>query len=278
MEMHQELSFASIRLGDVTANDAWKLLSPWVETDDRSIASQVVAVLRSWTWKALDRRRRDSSLREWVDLLNRVEAFLADRFEALAAKIDTLVELLHESIAVAELSTPEKLLRRKHVAEILSALKCHQGEWIERAALMDELALKPANTTRLMSLLIDIGWVEQVITGREAEYRLSAEGLSHAPTRDWVAVKSTTVDEQAWVSAMQRNLLLSVASVQKAHSLLSASGAQSREWLHVDHDTHVIHEDVAPFAEEDGDDMDWSGIALSTVKTYAPERLLELTS
>jgi DNA polymerase III delta prime subunit len=45
---------------------------------------------------------------------------------------------------------------------------------------MDELNLKAANMTRLMSLLADVGWAEQLINGREVVYRISVEGAVQA--------------------------------------------------------------------------------------------------
>ena len=180
MSMGKELAFAALLQADLSAAEAWKLLAPLVKAADDGAAYQLTEALRGWTWKALDRRRRDSALREWVDLLNRIEGFFADRFAGLAAKIEMMAELLHESLAVAELARPEDLLRRKHVPIILRVLAKQEGEWTERGALMDELGLRPANTTRLMSLLVDIGWCEQVMLGREAAYRLSAEGLALA--------------------------------------------------------------------------------------------------
>lgn len=200
--MNLELTFSSIRQGDLPAADAWKLLTPIVETNDVRLAARICDVLRAWTWKALDRRRRDAGLREWVDLLNRVEAFLSDRFASLAARIEVLAELLHESLAVAELSSPEALLRRKHVAPILRALaSCDEG-WVDRGALMGELHLKPANTTRLMALLVDMGWVEQAINGREAAYRLSAEGMAKARTLPSAshAVRLPLLETKEWAA------------------------------------------------------------------------------
>lgn len=199
--MQHELAFASIRQGELSAADAWKLLSPLAETEDRHVAAQIFEALRSWVWKTLDRRRRDDGLREWIDVLNRTEAFLADRFEVIAARIEVLVELLHESIAVASLASPEDLLRRKHVAPILRVLACHEGEWLDRAALMDELGLRPANTTRLMTLLVDAGWAEQVVNGREAAYRISAEGLIQAralPPKSGTASRLRLFESADW--------------------------------------------------------------------------------
>ncbi|MEG3166574.1 hypothetical protein U1737_00010 [Sphingomonas sp. LB3N6] len=169
----------------MAASQAWELLVPVLETKSDAVAGQVCDVLRAWTWKALDRRRRDPDLKEWVELLNRVEAFYADRFASLASKLEVLADLLHESLAVSELALPEDLLRRKHVLPILNALDHRKGSWVERAQLMDKLGLKAANMTRLMTLLLDMGWVEQeTVNGREAAYRISAEGASRATSAE----------------------------------------------------------------------------------------------
>lgn len=180
--MATQLTFASIRQAELAAADAWELLIPVMDTESGTVANQVFDVLRAWTWKALDRRRRDADLREWAELLNRVEAFYAERFAHLASKLEVLADLLHESLAVSELASPNELMRRKHVLPILSSVASRRGAWVERAQLMGELALKPANMTRLMSLLVDMGWIEQeTINGREAAYRISAEGASRLP-------------------------------------------------------------------------------------------------
>ena len=191
--MTLQLALSDIRQGDVAASEAWRLLLPHVFTEDPTIASQVCGALRSWTWKSLDRRRRDTDLREWIDLLNRVEAFFVDRFGALAAKLELLAELIHESIAVAELARPDDLVRRKHVVSILTALANEGGEWIGRGDLMRDLRLKPANMTRLMTLLLDVGWVEQAIVGREATYRASAEGTARTRTATRADVPHTGI-------------------------------------------------------------------------------------
>lgn len=178
--MEQKVALAAIRGGEISAADAWKLLTPMIKNVDGKVAYEMTEALRGWTWKAIDRRRRDSSLREWIDLLNRVEGFLSQRFDVLAGKIELMAELIHESVAVAERAAPEDLLKRKHIAFILGFLARTNGEWVERGALMDELGLKPANTTRLMSLLVDAGLVEQKSGGRETDYRLATEGLALA--------------------------------------------------------------------------------------------------
>jgi DNA-binding MarR family transcriptional regulator len=215
--MTQEMAFATIRQGNLPAAEAWELLSPLVDTSSAKLAGRICDALRAWTWKALDRRRRDQELREWVDLLNRVEAFFVNRFEALAARIEVLAELLHESLSVAELAAPEDLIRRKHVAPILKALTS-EGDWIDRGDLMEALALKPANMTRLMTLLVDMGWAEQEIHGREARYRISAEGTMRA--RSLPDQRHAVLAEIA--ATAEKTTLLSHAVMETwTHNLLS---------------------------------------------------------
>lgn len=243
--MAHELAFTAIRQGDLSAAEAWKLLSPLMTTDDRAVASRVSDALRSWVWKALDRRRRDAGLREWIDLLNRVEGFLVDRFAAIAARIDVLVELLHESIAVADAANPEDLLKRKHVQSILVVLRRHEEDWLDRSVLMEELGLKPANTTRLMGQLVEAGWAEQAINGREALYRLSAEGLARARVLADDR-KASPVAEARWrheyrdqfqskaLEAYRHIQVVDLASIVADHETINSLFAQ--EWDVVGHE------------------------------------------
>lgn len=74
----------------------------FVTGDDAKIAERLCDSLRVWTWKAIDGRRRDAALREWVDVLNRTEAFIAHRFEDLAIRVQVLTDLLHDTLAATE--------------------------------------------------------------------------------------------------------------------------------------------------------------------------------
>lgn len=177
--MNHELVLSSIRQGDVTADHGWKMLSEVVPSLDPEKASDLVDALRSWTWKAVDRRRRDDELGEWVSIMNRVEAFLPEGSVELAARVQLLVELLHESIAVAELPRESAPLGRKHLAGIISTLSS-RGGWTSKNDLMSDHAIRPANTTRLMSHLADLGLVSQRSEGREVFYRLTGEGYDLA--------------------------------------------------------------------------------------------------
>ena len=180
--MRPELAFASIRQGDLTAAEGWEIISTFVTGEDTKTAERLCDSLRVWTWKAIDRRRRDAALREWVDVLNRTESFIADRFEHLAIRVQVLTDLLHDTLAATEVAEGADLLHRKHVPTIIDTLSAaaSAGKWVERSVLMQAIGLKPANATRLMSLLVDVGWVEQIPHGREISYRLSAEGLGRA--------------------------------------------------------------------------------------------------
>ena len=178
--MRSDLAFASIRQGDLTAAEGWEIISSFLIGQDLKTAERLCDSLRVWTWKAIDRRRRDAALREWVDVLNRTEGFIADRFEHLAIRVQVLTDLLQDTLAATEIADGADLFQRKHVPTIIDTLSSAAGKWVERAVLMQAIGLKPANATRLMSLLVDVGWVEQIPQGREISYRLSAEGLGRA--------------------------------------------------------------------------------------------------
>jgi predicted transcriptional regulator len=176
--MHSDLPLESIRLGRIGAGQAWAVLSSVIQTQDQALATKICDALRSWTWRALDRRRRDPELREWLDLLNRIEAQFASRFESDAAKIAQLAELVHESISVAELVSPDDLLHRKNVLFIMEALVSNAEAWADQTHLIAELNLDHANAKLLIDLLIDVGWIEQIFSGGKIFYRASTEGMS----------------------------------------------------------------------------------------------------
>lgn len=179
--MAQTVEFDAIRRGEVEPDLVWTLIASSLATDQRAVALKVYGALRSWTWKALDRRRRDAGLNRWAILLNNVEASLAERFPDISAKVVALVELTHESLDVAALSANAELLERKHVAEIVRYLASADA-WTARTNLMHGIGLKAANATRLLGLMQDAGYVEQSRRGREVAYRLTTDGREHAAT------------------------------------------------------------------------------------------------
>lgn len=165
--------------GDLSPRAAWGVVRPLLaETPSDQMVARVYFALRSWTWKTIDRRRRDEKLRQWIDVMNRAEAFIVDRFAHVAAKIEALVELLYESLAVADTTRVADPMRRKHAREIAALLRAHGDEWTPRAALIDRCGLKPANLTRLMNILADARMIEVEERGREIAYRLSRDGIA----------------------------------------------------------------------------------------------------
>ena len=197
----------------MSPSEVWAVLRPYLDTDDHRIAADAYGSIRSWTWKALDRRRRDDELREWVDLLTRAQAFFSARFVELGAKFEALSELIHESIAVGELGVADDPFRRKHVSRIMHTLEERSSDWLDRAVLMKTLDLKPANVTRLMALVIDMGWVEQSMVGREAKYRLSSGGSAKMRSEIRAAVAPDHTTEQQLISSEEEQVVGELGAV-----------------------------------------------------------------
>jgi DNA-binding transcriptional ArsR family regulator len=136
--------------------------------------------LRAFVWKALDRRRRDTELRDWYDLLRRVEGRLAAAGSPLAERVRVLGELIEESMAVAARLPVEQLTRRLHVEALLRLLAAEPPAGVERARLGEALGLAQANLTRVLNLVLAGGLVERVPHGKAAIIRLTPEGRTVA--------------------------------------------------------------------------------------------------
>lgn len=94
-----------IGLGVATPLEARDALLAALEPTTREAAADAYVVLRAWTWKALDGRRRDQELRGWSDIIAAAAALMRQEGHAdLAERLRALNELLLESIAVGEAS------------------------------------------------------------------------------------------------------------------------------------------------------------------------------
>ncbi len=256
----QDLALASIRQGELSPSEGWALVSPLIDTLDCKVAERLCDALRIWTWKALDRRRRDDALRGWIDVLNRVEAFLSERFARLSAKIEALTDLLHESLAVGTTLDADTLLGRRHVEPILRLLASCSGKWTDRSVLMDEIGLRPANTTRLMSALVDAGWAEQRVNGREASYRASVQGLERArwlaesPDVDAALAQDEPVQTREQIAEtvrtiINRRMFVSAPALNEQPEPRSTAGQEFEEEItYVDWSAELDH----------SSDFDWS--------------------
>jgi DNA-binding MarR family transcriptional regulator len=170
-----EVRLEEIALGEVAADAAAEAMASLCARLNDDSAHAMFDALRGWTWKALQARRRDEELPKWIDLLGRAAALLEDQWPRLAIKLEACMELVQSSWAAANSLTKDDLLRRKHVPELLLTLYEGSGR-LHRSEIMERLALKGANLTRIAAPLVDSGWLQQETEGREALYRLTELG------------------------------------------------------------------------------------------------------
>jgi hypothetical protein len=92
-----------IGLGVATPLEARDALLAALVPMTREGAEDAFVVLRAWTWKALDQRRRDPELRGWSDIITAAAALMAQGGHAdLAERLKALDELVLESAAVGD--------------------------------------------------------------------------------------------------------------------------------------------------------------------------------
>ncbi len=77
------------------------------------------------------------------------------------AHLQTLHELIYESISVSEILPVADVLRRSHVAEALRYLMSRENHTSTRSALRMELGLRQANLTRIMAMALNTGLVAE---------------------------------------------------------------------------------------------------------------------
>lgn len=167
--------FESLAVADLSAADARTIVGRLPRTLDEPTAHRLFSALRAWTWKALDQKRRDPELREWHDVITRAQVRTRS-LAIVAGQFQVLLDLIHESVAVAERRPVEDVLHRRHVRQMLVLLGAAPGGHLRKAEIMRKLGLKQANLTRLMNVVIGAGLVERIVDGREARFRLSKAG------------------------------------------------------------------------------------------------------
>lgn len=165
--------------GGIDAAEARGILNALPREIQLDGARRLFVALRAWTWKALDQKRRDPELREWHDVIKRAQV-RTKGFDRIAAQLQVLLDLVHESIVVAIRRPVSDVLKRRNAKAILVLLRDAPEGRLTKQALMIQLGLKDANLSRLMNVLAGAGLVERTIDGREAQFRLSREGLDQA--------------------------------------------------------------------------------------------------
>ena len=175
IEIERELALEAVELGEASLEQAERTLADCLANGHEVSDHEIYSALKLWTWRAVEAKRRDDQLPAWGQLIATVAAHFERRGSPLAAKVETLAEIIHPSIMLATADTLFDALRLKHVRAILKLVANSRGS-ISRRDLMAETKLKEANLTRVMGPLIDQGWFQRESYGREVIYRLTELG------------------------------------------------------------------------------------------------------
>ncbi|WP_447726016.1 hypothetical protein [Sphingomonas koreensis] len=164
--------------GELSAAQARKAIAALPARLDAAEAAALYAGLRAWTWKALDQRRRDDDLRDWANLIRR--ACLRVAGHGRERQLETLAELIAESVAVATRLPISELLAKRHVREVLTLLYTLPDREASKKTVMETLGVGQANLWRVMNPTSAAGLVEIERRGRETWYALSRLGVKEA--------------------------------------------------------------------------------------------------
>lgn len=166
-----------VAIGDVDAEDGYKIIRPLLNELDEKTAQNIYTALRAWLWKALNERRRDGDLKNWINVFRAVRARFEREGLPHAEYIRVLYELLQESISVADKIPVNDILQRSHVREIILLIQRSPAGIVARSSILDALGFKDPNLSRVMNLLLSNGVVERHIDGKATSFSLTVEGL-----------------------------------------------------------------------------------------------------
>lgn len=192
-----EATLKMLASGEARPPEAKAVLRELAEGAPTLMWQKAYLALRSWTWKALDGRRRDAELREWFDLLHTLEAVAARKESILASRFAVLHELVAESIAASRKQTVEHAFERRHVARILALMGSRRDAWLDRSAVGEALGLEQANLTRVLNLMVGAGLLERGVTGRNALFRPTRLGIEARRDRLPEDEKAATAAERS---------------------------------------------------------------------------------
>lgn len=186
--MNLALALEDISLGEANLDDASRTVEALLGAVDDRKAHELFDALRSWVWKALDTRRRDEDLLAWVEMFGKTASFLEDEWPYLGLKLEAYADLIQMSVMRAGARRGRDLLRMKHVRDVLEAIQKTHGVR-QRKTLRTALGVSDPNLVRIVSPMIDEGYITREENGREVSYRLTEKG-SKACRRDRVSKRA----------------------------------------------------------------------------------------
>ena len=191
---------------DLSPEDARQAISAVLRGDQGR--EQLYENLSAWVWSALRSRRGDSELREWLRILKATQAqFSFAGEQALAERMQALVDLIYRSVRTADVATDADLLARAHVRTILQLLFTRGGS-APRKFVRDRTGLMQGNLNRVIDLLESAGLVTRQTQGREVDYELTRRGMQLAKTAEpqprAVAAMNASADKSALVEIVAK--------------------------------------------------------------------------
>lgn len=218
--MANTLGLDRIALADASAVEARAILQQALAQPSVDVFKKVASTMRAWAWKALTSRRSDSELADWHDLLRRLATRANDVDQKLAARFEMLAELIHESIASAEISDPKFVLQRSHTRKMLTLLAEAPDKRLERSELGTQLGLQQANLTRVINMLVDAGLVIKSMDGKRLVVEITRAG-EHEAARLTPSHSPLSVDDYQSVQRLVHELIQEALSRHFAHGPLS---------------------------------------------------------
>jgi DNA-binding MarR family transcriptional regulator len=243
------ISLTPIAAGDLTAKQARELVQRYVAENGRS-GDALYRAFRAWTWRCLTERRYDSELRGWWELMRMTGALLqAKKQRAHAERLESLCDLVFESIQFGQDEPVEQVLKRVHVRRALQALS--KG-WMERPGLRTTLGLKESNLSRLLSLLQSRGLIERMQRSRIASFRLTRAGqeaMQSLPAQPvLVSAHASHSGDQKRARAIGDLVVVNTGSAHrkavyafKKHARRDAGGVLTSGHEHLEKDLCFVH-------------------------------------
>ena len=157
--------------GDARATVAALLANP---TENQ--VADLYTALRAWVWKALNGRRRDVGLREWFDLIRRIESYVRETHPSIADRLRVLHELIYESISVSEVLEPGEVTAGTHVQSILQMFASRFGASFDRSSIAGLVGIDDVAALRIVGMMETCGLLEPEFGHGPERLRLSMQG------------------------------------------------------------------------------------------------------
>jgi predicted transcriptional regulator len=167
-----------IASGEATPAEARRIVAAILDDGSERSLARLYAAFGSWLWRALEGRRRDAELREWFDIVRRIEVQPKVAGTPYAERFRALRDLIHTSVNVSEILQPAEILRRLHARTVLEMLQEAAPRPVAKSVIARRLKLLPANLTRIVNMLAGARLLERTVYGKQARFAITREGIA----------------------------------------------------------------------------------------------------